>query len=125
MKKVLLTILLFTATSMTTLCMSTLSMATKLLIPLRVSYDDPSTPFGNHHKSPMQPPTVYIEDFTLSFVADHPDYILNIKDEDGDVVYTTTVYSAMTQVTLPSTLSGDYEIELVMGNWLFTGWINL
>ena len=37
----------------------------------------------------------------------------------------TTVYSAQTQLVLPSTLSGDYEVELVMGNWLFTGWINL
>ena len=66
-----------------------------------------------------------IEDYTLSFVADHPDYILNIKDEDGEVVYSTTVFSAMTQVTLPSDLSGDYEIELLMGNWKFTGWIGL
>jgi hypothetical protein len=55
----------------------------------------------------------------------HPDYILYIKDEDGDVVFTTTVYSAQTQVVLPSTLSGDYEVELVMGNWLFTGYITL
>ena len=80
---------------------------------------------GNgHSKSPIQPPTVYIEDYTLSFVTGHPDYVLNIKDEDGDTVYATTVYSAQTQVTLPSTLSGNYEIELVMGYWLFTGWIN-
>ena len=76
-------------------------------------------------KSPMQPPTVYIEDHTLSFTVDHPDYLLNIKDEDGDVVFTTVVYSAQTEVVLPLTLSGDYEIELVMGNWLFSGWINL
>ena len=76
-------------------------------------------------KSPIQPPTVYIEDHTLSFAVDHPDYLLNIKDEDGDVVFTTVVYSAQTEVVLPLTLSGDYEIELVMGNWLFSGWINL
>ena len=76
-------------------------------------------------KSPIQPPTVYIEDHTLSFTVDHPDYLLNIKDEDGDVVFTTVVYSAQTEVVLPLTLSGDYEIELVMGNWLFSGWINL
>lgn len=31
-------------------------------------------------KSPMRPPVVYIEDYTLAFVADHPEYILNIKD---------------------------------------------
>lgn len=76
-------------------------------------------------KSPMQAPTVYIEDYTLSFVVGHPDYLLNIKDEDGNVVFSTVVWSAQTEVVLPSTLSGDYEIELVMGNWLFSGWINL
>ena len=76
-------------------------------------------------KSPMRPPVVYIEDHTLGFVADHPEYILNIKDEDGEVVYTTTVFSTQTQVVLPSILSGDYVIELTMGNWLFVGWIFL
>ena len=94
------------------------------IIPFTVSIDDDDMPIGHGHaKSPMRPPVVYIEDYTLSFTADHPDYILNIKDEDGEVVYSTTVFSAMTQVTLPSTLSGDYEIELLMGNWKFTGWI--
>jgi hypothetical protein len=76
-------------------------------------------------KSPIQPPTVYIEDYVLTFTDGHPDYVLNIKDEDGDVVYTNTVWSTDTEVILPSTLSGDYEIELIMGNWLFTGWIEL
>ena len=51
--------------------------------------------------------------------------LLNTKDEGGNVVFTTVVYSAQTEVVLPLTLSGDYEIELVMGNWLFSGWINL
>jgi hypothetical protein len=73
----------------------------------------------------MQAPTVYIEDYTLLFETNHPEYVLNIKDEDGDVVYTTVVYSAQTQVVLPSTLSGDYVIELAVDNLLFTGWINL
>ncbi len=85
-------------------------------------------PYGLGHipgKSPIQPPTVYIEDFTLTFAVDHPEYVLYIKDENDVVVYTTVVSSAETQVTLPTTLSGDYKIELVMGNWLFTGFITL
>jgi hypothetical protein len=94
-------------------------------IPLAVEIIE-SMPIGNGHaKSPMRPPVVYIEDYTLAFVADHPEYILNIKDEDGEVVYSTIVSSAETLVTLPSTLSGDYEIELLLGNWKFTGWINM
>ena len=104
--------------------LGTTAMA-KELIPLQVSNDD-LTPIGHGHpKTPIQPPTVYIEDYTLSFEAGHPAYVLNIKDEDGEVVYTTTVYSAQTQVVLPSTLSGDYVIELAVDNQLFTGWINL
>ena len=83
-------------------------------------------PIGHGYgRSPIQTPTVYIDDYTLTFVVGHPDYILTIKDEDGDVVYSTVVTSAQTTVVLPSTLSGDYVIELVMGNWLFTGYIIL
>lgn len=76
-------------------------------------------------KAPMRPPVVYIEDYVLTFMTDHPEYIINIKDEDGEIVYSTVVTSAETLITLPSTLSGDYVIELTMGNWKFTGWIEL
>lgn len=95
-------------------------------IPLTVSYEKDDMPVGNgHSKSPIQAPTVYIEDYTVTFVANHPDYVLNIKDENGDVVYSTTVCSTETQAVLPSTLSGDYEIELIMGYWKFIGFITL
>ena len=94
-------------------------------VPLTVTIDD-NTPIGHGPgKTPIQPPLVYIEDYTLTFAIGHPDYVLNIKDEDGVTVYSTTVFSSQTEVILPSALSGDYEIQLVMGNWLFTGWINL
>ena len=95
------------------------------VIPLHSSLEKELSIGHGNPKSPMQPPTVYIDDYTLLFAVDHPEYVLNIKDEDDNVVYTTVVYSSLTQVILPSTLSGDYQIELVMGNWLFTGWINL
>ena len=95
------------------------------VIPFTVHYED-DQPLGHGYgRGPIQPPVVYIEDYTLTFVVDHPDYELTIKDEDGEVVYSTVVYSALTQVTLPSTLAGDYVIELTMGNWLFVGWIFL
>lgn len=107
-----------------TLLMGILAQA-KEVIDFNVSiFDD--QPIGNGTpRNPIEVPLVYIDDYTLTFEAYHPDYTLIIKDEDGDVVYSTTVFSAQTQVVLPSTLSGDYEIQLVMGNWLFTGWINL
>ena len=101
------------------------SLFAKEVVPFTVHYDD-NQPIGHGYgRTPMRPPVVYIEDYTLSFETNHPDYVLTIKDEDGYVVYTTTVFSTDIEVILPSTLSGDYEVNLVMGNWLFTGWINL
>ncbi len=94
-------------------------------INLSVGWVNP-TPVGEGSaRGPIDPPVVYLEDYTLTFEVDHPEFVLYIKDEDEVVVYSTVVTSATTEVVLPSTLSGDYEIDLVMGNWLFTGWINL
>ena len=80
---------------------------------------------NSSQKAPMAPPMVYIEDYVLSFAVGHPDYVLSIKDEDGNEVYATSVFSSETDVTLPSSLSGDYCIELIYGNWKFTGYITL
>ena len=96
------------------------------LVPLTVSIEEDDQLIGHGFgKVPMLAPKVYIDDYTLLFAVDHPEYVLYIKDEDDNVVYSTVVYSDQTQVVLPSTLSGDYQIELVMGIWKFTGWINL
>ena len=70
-------------------------------------------------------PKVYIEDYTLMFGINHPEYTLILKDENDNIVYTTTVFTTQTDVILPSTLSGDYQIELIMDDWLFVGEISL
>ena len=106
------------------LFMSTSVMAWEL-IPLSVNYDDEQPLGPGYPKTPITAPTVYIDDYTLLFEANHPEYVLNIKDESNNVVYTTVVYSTQTQVVLPSTLSGDYQIELVVDNLLFSGLISL
>ena len=100
-------------------------VSAQVLVPLTVSIIDEQPGGNGQPKTPVLAPTVYIDDYTLLFEANHPDYVLNIKDEDGDVVYSTVVSSTQTQVVLPSTLSGDYQIELVVDNLLFMGWINL
>ena len=102
--------------------LSTSSWAWELvpLVPLPVQIDDDDRPIGNGHGRPaIETPKVYIEDYTLSFGINHPEYVLNIKDENGQEVYTTTVFSTQSNVILPSTLSGNYEINLVMSNWSF------
>jgi hypothetical protein len=118
MKKVLLFI--------TLALVMNVSVLAKEQVPLTVSYNEDEQPLGHGYgRTPMRPPLVYIEDYTLTFAVGHPDYTLIIKDEDGYVIYTTTVFSTDTELILPSTLSGDYEVNLVMGNWLFVGYILL
>lgn len=94
------------------------------LVPLSVCIDYQPITHG-HGKPSIEVPKVYIEDYTLSFGINHPEYVLIIKDENGQEVYTTTVFSTQPDVILPSTLSGNYEINLVMGNWSFGGEISL
>lgn len=117
MRKFVFAVLCFMMMSTTVFAEGPIDFTVSIIDEMPIGHDRP--------KSPMRPPVVYIEDYTLTFVAGHPDYELFIKDEDGDVVYSTVVTSAETLVTLPSFLAGDYVIELTMGNWKFTGWIEL
>ena len=100
-------------------------VSAQVLVPLTVSIIDEQPGTNGFPRTPITAPIVYIDDYTLLFEANHPEYVLNIKDENNVVVYSTVVSTTQTQVVLPSTLSGNYEIQLVMGYWLFMGWINL
>ena len=94
-------------------------------IDLNLGWIDP-TPVGDGPaRTPVDSPTVYLNDHTLTFATSHSEYVLYIKDENETVVYSTVVTSATKEVVLPSTLSGDYEIQLVTGNWCFWGYIEL
>ena len=95
------------------------------LVQLTMSIIDEQPGTNGFPRTPITAPIVYIDDYTLLFEANHPEYVLNIKDENNVVVYSMVVSTTQTQVVLPSTLSGNYEIQLVMGYWLFMGWINL
>ena len=96
-----------------------------VIIPLSCEIFDPSSLGNQPSRGPVDSPTVYLDDYTLTFATSHPEYVLYIKDEDEEVVYSTVVTSAETQVTLPTYLTGSYKIELVMGNWCFWGYIEL
>lgn len=82
-------------------------------------------PIGNGHaKSPIQPPAVFIEDYTLSFNAFEDDVVIQLLDGD-DVAYEVNVPAGTSSVVLPSTLSGEYTLQLIWGNWVFSGEIEL
>lgn len=94
-------------------------------IPLQVGYEDPTGSAGEMPRSPIQPPFVSIEDNVL-YMGEVPyDVTLQLIDEDMDIVYTVFVPAYTPSVILPSNLSGEYELRLIWGYWIFYGFIDL
>ena len=80
-----------------------------------------------HGKMPLRIPTIILDDSQVYFHDTHPDYTLTLLNEDGDVVYSTVVPAGTSTVTLPATLTGDYELRLYPdgSNFYFYGDITL
>ena len=76
-------------------------------------------------RTPIQPPRASIDDHTFYVNSSHGDFVVHLVDEDGQVVYTTFMPSAVSSIYLPATLSGSYMIQLYWGDWLFYGYITL
>lgn len=93
-------------------------------IDFSISIFDPTTTEPGHGKAPIRKPSVWQEDYQIEFQGSHAEYVLNIVDGD-EVVYTTVVSSCETVIYLPSWLSGEYEIQLVQGRFMFVGNIEL
>lgn len=80
---------------------------------------------GGHTYAPPRPWYIIQDDYTLTLPAFEDDYSLELRDEDGDVVYSTFLPSGTTQVILPSTLSGSFEIRLVGDTYYYSGYVVL
>ena len=101
------------------------AFAVPVNIPLHAGYEDPNYGLDGHQKGSVPIPSISLDDYSLIFNTPCDGYTLRLLDEDGVVVYSIVIPTDTTSLVLPSTLSGDYQIELVMGYWHFTGWINL
>lgn len=86
-------------------------------LPLQVRIFDPT--IGNFPlpKSPVQIPEVYIEGNALTFDDSCDNCTLRIVNGDDEVEYTTIITSD--NLVLPSTLEGEYEIQIIRNNWCF------
>ena len=93
-----------------------------------VGYENPMPTTPHRPKAPMHAPEVYLEGHTLSFSYNNG-YTLELVEisEDGDEVtaYTEMIPAGVMTWQLPATLSGDYTLRLVYGNWAFVGDIEL
>ena len=77
---------------------------------------------GSYPKSPIQPPVVDLDDHMLYFTTSCVGDTLQVV-QNGEVIYSTTITTD--EVELPATLQGDFELQIIRGNWLFYGDIEL
>ena len=85
--------------------------------------DDPTGNQDNPQKSPVEPPYVWQEGYSFTFDESCLGCTLRLVDESNTVVYTTVITSDT--VVLPSTFSGNYELQVIRGIWCFYGFIEL
>ena len=94
-------------------------------IEMKIKITKPGDEQGDPHKSPVVIPSVSLDDHTLYFDTPCDGCTLNIVDENDVVVYTLVIPTDTTSLVLPSILSGDYTIQIIRGNYLFYGTIDL
>ena len=92
-------------------------------LELQVRIFDPRENQGPGQRGPEEAPSVSIEDYTLSLDHSCLGCTLRLVDENDTVVYTTIINGDT--LMLPSTLSGEYELQILFDDCYFYGWIEL
>ena len=92
-------------------------------VELEVKYDDPTIGGPQPHRTPVQIPDVSLDGHTLTFDASCIGCTLRLVNAEGEVEYTTLITSGT--LVLPSTLEGEFEIQIIRDNWCFYGYIEL
>lgn len=71
------------------------------------------------------PPEAILSENVLSFLDSHAEYTLYIIDEEGEEVYEAFIPENTSTITLPLNLSGEYELQLVCGDYCFYTYVEL
>ena len=120
--------------------LSTSSYAWQLVpMTLSVSGDNNLQPIGNGHpKSPDETPTVYIDDYTLYFEANHPEYDINNDKintdkseqepwnlevynlQNGRIAFKTDVKDNIYYLNTSKWEQGNYIIRAILGDEVYT-----
>lgn len=105
---------LFSVIVMAAMLPMTTVKADPLPLNLQVRYEDPmeGMPFP---RTPIQVPSIGIEDHTLYFNTPCDGCELRLIDGDGEEVYTTIIPTPCASLVLPTSLSGEYELQIIQG----------
>ena len=94
-------------------------------LSLQVRLIDPWKPSTGIKRSPAKAPSLSIFDHTLYFATSCDGCILRLVNEDGDVEYAIEIPENTSTITLPFYLYGEYELQILRGNYCFFGFVEL
>lgn len=97
-------------------------LGSQINLEVKIINDTPINPGGP--KSPIIIPTVWQYGHELEIEVPHSGYILNVVS-GTTVVYSVTVSEDDMVIQLPASLSGEYELQLIRGQFIFYGFIEL
>lgn len=116
--------LLFLVSVMAMMTLSTLRVSSApVLVDLQLGYVDPHNEQDEPNRGPVRPPIIYVENGTLTFVSDCIGCELRLVNEDEVLVFSADITSFTLE--LPCALSGSYELQIICGNYVFHGGIEL
>ena len=81
--------------------------------------DDEEQGNENGPKSTPTQPSIGHATYTLYIYNGCDNTTLRLIDESDNVAFTQYIPTGTTQVVLPSTLSGTYELQIIRGQYLF------
>ena len=93
--------------------------------PVSLSRKTNTSTHQGGNKAPALPWCIDLTDNIITMSATPCDYTLNLYDEDGEIVYSVFVPAGTTQVVLPTTLSGDFELRFETDTYYYYGIIYL
>ena len=125
MKKIILSVLLFLASSYSDVMAQVTGEDIGEEIVLQVGIIDPTEQNDPIKRSPIRIPSVRIEDHTLYFITSCDGCRLRLFNEDGELQYVITIPENSESIELPSYLTGEYEIQFIRGRYCFYGYITL
>jgi len=94
-------------------------------LSLGVRLIDPSMPLRPIKRSPVMAPSLSIMDHTLYFATSCDGCILRMLNEDDEVEYEIEIPENTSTLTLPYYLCGEYELQILRGNYCFFGIVEL
>lgn len=92
-------------------------------VPVQLSpIIDEGAASSNSTKAPIRPMTVWVDGNVITMQPAASDITIQLYDEDGELVFSGIYYEGTTQVVLPSSLSGTYELYIIPDDCYYYYW---